>query len=105
MWLNRVFLLGDAAHPLRPHLAQGAGMGIEDAFCLSQALAASQETPLQARFADAAKRRWTRNALVQNASERNGRLFQMRPPWVWGRDLALRLFGSRLMDQPWLYSR
>jgi len=104
MWLNRVFLMGDAAHPLRPHLAQGAGMGIEDAVCLSQALAVSLETPLQARFADAAKRRWTRNALVQKASERNGRLFQMRPPWVWGRDLALRLFGSRLMDQPWLYN-
>lgn len=103
MWLNRVFLLGDAAHPLRPHLAQGAGMGIEDAVGLSQSLLAMPLVPLQERFAKAAQSRWARNASVQSASERNGRLFQMRPPWLWGRDLALRLLGSRLMDQPWLY--
>ena len=29
--LGRVALLGDAAHPMRPYLAQGAGMAIEDA--------------------------------------------------------------------------
>jgi salicylate hydroxylase len=103
MWLNRVFLLGDAAHPLRPHLAQGAGMGIEDAVCLANAITSSTTESLRDRFAGAAQRRWTRNALVQRASQRNGRLFQMRPPWVWGRDLALRTLGSRLMDQPWLY--
>jgi salicylate hydroxylase len=28
---GRVALLGDAAHPMRPYLAQGAGMAIEDA--------------------------------------------------------------------------
>jgi salicylate hydroxylase len=103
MWLNRVFLLGDAAHPLRPHLAQGAGMGIEDAVSLSQALLNTPHLPLQERLAKAAQSRWARNATVQKASERNGRLFQMRPPWVWGRDLALHLLGPRLMDQPWLY--
>lgn len=103
MWLNRVFLLGDAAHPLRPHLAQGAGMGVEDAVSLAQVIVQAPDIPLQQRFAQAAHRRWSRAAQVQKASERNGRLFQMRPPWVWGRDLALRMLGARLMDQPWLY--
>lgn len=28
---GRVALLGDAAHPTRPYLAQGAGLAIEDA--------------------------------------------------------------------------
>jgi len=36
---GRVALLGDAAHPMRPYLAQGAGMAIEDAAELGYALA------------------------------------------------------------------
>jgi salicylate hydroxylase len=103
MHLGRVILLGDAAHALRPHLAQGAGMAIEDADRLANAILQSDE-PLHHRLGHAARDRWQRNAEVQRASARNGRLFQMRAPWVWGRDLALRLFGPRLMDQPWLYA-
>jgi salicylate hydroxylase len=103
MHLGRVILLGDAAHALRPHLAQGAGMAIEDADRLANAILQSDE-PLHHRLSHAARDRWQRNAEVQRASARNGRLFQMRAPWVWGRDLALRLFGPRLMDQPWLYA-
>ena len=102
MHLGRVILLGDAAHALRPHLAQGAGMAIEDAHRLANAILRSNE-PLHTRLGYAAQDRWQRNAAVQRASARNGRLFQMRAPWVWGRDLALRLLGPRLMDQPWLY--
>ncbi|MEY3669309.1 MAG: FAD-dependent monooxygenase [Burkholderiaceae bacterium] len=104
MHLGRVILLGDAAHALRPHLAQGAGMAIEDAHSLAKTLLQS-DAPLHMRLAQAAQDRWQRNAEVQRASARNGQLFQMRAPWVWGRDLALRLLGPRLMDQPWLYSR
>ena len=37
---GRVALLGDAAHPMRPYLAQGAGMAIEDAQVLAQCLGA-----------------------------------------------------------------
>jgi salicylate hydroxylase len=35
---GRVALLGDAAHPMRPYMAQGAGMAIEDAACLQSVL-------------------------------------------------------------------
>lgn len=35
-----VFILGDAAHPTLPFLAQGASMGIEDAWVLAETLAA-----------------------------------------------------------------
>jgi salicylate hydroxylase len=77
-------------------------MAIEDAHRLVNAILQSDE-PLCNRLRHAAQDRWQRTAAVQQASARNGRLFQMRAPWVWGRDLALRLFGPRLMDQPWLY--
>jgi salicylate hydroxylase len=39
MAVGRAALLGDAAHPMRPYLAQGAGMALEDAPNLQRVLA------------------------------------------------------------------
>ncbi|MGC3987741.1 MAG: FAD-dependent monooxygenase [Pseudorhodoferax sp.] len=102
---GRVALLGDAAHPMRPYLAQGAGMAIEDAEALGRALhqadAAGTEVPaLLARYA---QERWQRNARVQARALRNGRIFHATGPLRWGRNLSLRLLGERLLDMPWLY--
>jgi FAD-dependent urate hydroxylase len=50
-WVDgRVALLGDAAHAMAPHLGQGAGQAIEDAFVLADCLAAADapETALRA---------------------------------------------------------
>ena len=97
-----VALLGDAAHPMRPYLAQGAGMAIEDAAELQRALAMHDlEVPLRLRRY--ALNRWQRNARVQERARRNGRIFHVTGPVRWGRDLALRLLGERLLDVPWLY--
>ncbi|QNP59261.1 FAD-dependent monooxygenase [Paenacidovorax monticola] len=97
-----VALLGDAAHPMRPYLAQGAGMAIEDAAELQRALAMHDlDVPL--RLTRYALNRWQRNARVQARSQRNGRIFHATGPVRWGRDLSLRLLGERLLDLPWLY--
>lgn len=97
-----VALLGDAAHPMRPYLAQGAGMAIEDATQLQNVLSMHDvEVPLRLRRY--ALNRWQRNARVQARSERNGRIFHATGLVRWGRDLSLRLLGERLLDVPWLY--
>ena len=97
-----VALLGDAAHPMRPYLAQGAGMAIEDAAQLQHAMAMHDlEVPLRLRRY--ALNRWERNARVQARSQRNGRTFHATGLVRWGRDLSLRLLGARLLDLPWLY--
>ena len=97
-----VGLLGDAAHPMRPYLAQGAGMAIEDAAELQRALAMHDlDVPLRLRRY--ALNRWQRNARVQARSTRNGRIFHATGPVRWGRDLSLRLLGERVLDVPWLY--
>ena len=97
-----VALLGDAAHPMRPYLAQGAGMAIEDAAELQRALA-MHDLDMPLRLTRYALNRWQRNARVQARSIRNGRIFHATGPVRWGRDLSLRLLGARLLDVPWLY--
>jgi salicylate hydroxylase len=99
-----VALLGDAAHPMRPYFAQGAGMAIEDAQELGRALSSVGgpiDVPLALRRY--ALNRWQRVARVQALSRRNGRIFHAMGPVRWGRDLAMRVLGERLLDQPWLY--
>ena len=97
-----VALLGDAAHPMRPYLAQGAGMAIEDAAQLQQSLS-MHDLDVQLRLRRYALNRWQRNARVQARSQRNGRIFHATGPVRWGRDAAMRLMGARLLDLPWLY--
>ncbi|MCD2511544.1 FAD-dependent monooxygenase [Comamonas endophytica] len=97
-----VALLGDAAHPMRPYLAQGAGMAIEDAAELQRALS-MHDLEMELRLRRYALNRWQRNARVQARSRRNGRIFHATGPVRWGRDTALKLLGARIMDLPWLY--
>lgn len=101
---GRVALLGDAAHPMRPYLAQGAGMAIEDAAELG-GLLAGDDADVGAALHHYAHRRWQRNRRVQARAIRNGSIFHAQGLVQVGRDLALRLLGPRLMDVPWLYSR
>jgi salicylate hydroxylase len=97
-----VALLGDAAHPMSPYLAQGAGMAIEDAAELAQALGMDAvDIPLRLRRY--ALNRWERCARVQARAARNGRIFHAVGPVRWGRDVSIRLLGARLLDVPWLY--
>jgi salicylate hydroxylase len=102
---GRLALLGDAAHPMMPHLAQGAAMAIEDADVLSQALKdARTSEDLPAALAAYAHTRHARVAQVQKRAARNVQIFHASGWLRWGRDLSLRLGGERLLDLPWLYS-
>jgi salicylate hydroxylase len=99
---GRVALLGDAAHPMRPYLAQGAGMAIEDAQVLGQCLSADAGSVAK-RLQAYAEQRWARNARVQARAIRNGRIFHAQGPVALGRNLSMRLMSERVMDVPWLY--
>jgi salicylate hydroxylase len=99
---GRVALLGDAAHPMRPYLAQGAGMAIEDAQVLARYLSAGS-VPVTQQLQAYAEQRWARNARVQARAIRNGRIFHATGPVALGRNLSMRLMGERVIDVPWLY--
>ncbi len=100
---GRIALMGDAAHPMLPYLAQGAGMAIEDAAALADALAIPGLGDVAAleRYAQL---RWRRNARVQARAQRNGEIFHATGMQRWGRDVAMRVLGQRLLDVPWLYA-
>ena len=66
-----VTLLGDAAHPMLPYLAQGAAMAIEDAAVLAQRLADTPDDPAGAMRRYERQRR-ARTARAQRAARRNG---------------------------------
>ena len=100
---GRIALLGDAAHPMRPFLAQGAGMAIEDAAELARSWARA-DLPVEDRLQMYAQARWARNAQVQQRSIRNGQIFHLQGPLRWGRNVAMKLMGESLMDVPWLYA-
>ncbi len=103
---GHVALLGDAAHPMLPYLAQGAGMAIEDAHALGWALGQGLQDKLDVPDAlqTYANARWQRNARVQRRAMRNEQIFHAAGVVALGRDLSMRLLGERLMDLPWLYS-
>ena len=100
---GRIALVGDAAHPMRPYLAQGAGMAMEDAAELAHQWTVLADQDVSQRFAAFAQVRWQRNAKVQARAIRNGEIFHATGPMQWVRDMGLRTLGERLMDMPWLY--
>jgi salicylate hydroxylase len=102
---GRVALLGDAAHPMRPYLAQGAGMAIEDAAELGRALGLAQDPAFEvpALLQRYALRRWQRNARVQARSLRNGQIFHADGALRLARNASLLVLGEKLLDLPWLY--
>ena len=100
-----VTLIGDAAHPMLPFLAQGAGMAIEDAAVLAYALKQNlADPPAGLRAYERARRR--RTAAAQRASRRQGRIYGLTGPEALVRNLGMRMLGGEklLARQDWLYS-
>lgn len=100
---KRMVLLGDAAHPMRPYLAQGAAMAIEDAIAFANAISVYGKDNIPLVCNQYAINRWKRCAQVQIRSRRNGYIFHTTGLIRWIRDLGLKYIGQRLLTIPWLY--
>jgi 2-polyprenyl-6-methoxyphenol hydroxylase-like FAD-dependent oxidoreductase len=101
---NRLVLLGDAAHPTLPFLAQGGVMGLEDAVVLADAIkAAPNDAPAALMSYARARRRRTRRLTAVSA--RNGRIYHLTGLAAALRNTSMRLLGGEaLMRQyNWLY--
>jgi 2-polyprenyl-6-methoxyphenol hydroxylase-like FAD-dependent oxidoreductase len=92
---GRVTLLGDAAHPMKPNIGQGAAQALEDAVVLGDCLAASRDPEDALRTYE--RRRVRRAAAVARASRRAGRAAEVRSPLVARlRDAVMKALPDRL---------
>ena len=77
-WVRgRLALIGDAAHPMLPFMAQGAAQALEDAAALARHLKKSDDIP--AALEDWEEERWSRVTRVQETARANGGLFHRQP--------------------------
>jgi salicylate hydroxylase len=99
-----VTLLGDAAHPMLPFLAQGAAMAIEDAAVLV-AMLARQPDDLAGAMRRYERARHARTAKAQKAARSNGRVYHLSAAEALARNLFLRLTGGKMLLRRynWLY--
>jgi salicylate hydroxylase len=82
---GRLTLLGDAAHPMLPHLGQGANQAIEDGMALATILARADRVSAPAALLAYERLRRERVAAVQRGARENG----LRYDSFYG-DLAVR---------------
>jgi 2-polyprenyl-6-methoxyphenol hydroxylase-like FAD-dependent oxidoreductase len=89
-----IVLVGDAAHPMRPHLGQGGCQGLEDAAVLAHCLEQTSD-PATAFTRFVAARRPRALALARE-SKLIGQLVNVRPAFV----SAAAMRASRLVPDP-----
>jgi salicylate hydroxylase len=100
-----VTLIGDAAHPMLPFLAQGAGMAIEDAAVLGAMLGKYIDDPAAGLRAYEAARRH-RTARAQKASAKQADIYGKTGPEAFARNLVMKVVGGERLRRryDWLYT-
>jgi salicylate hydroxylase len=101
---GNIALLGDAAHPVMPYLAQGAALALEDANAIGSCLQTCGGDAARA-FARYETLRRARARRVQRTSRRLGHIYHLRGPLRHARNLALGLRQpeAHLAAFDWLY--
>ncbi len=99
-----VALLGDAAHPVLPFLAQGAALALEDAVSLAARIAET-DLPMPKRLAAYENDRRARAHRVAEASLTNGRIYHLGGVSAVARDAVLVATPPALLMRryDWLY--
>jgi salicylate hydroxylase len=101
---GRIALLGDAAHPVLPFLAQGAALAIEDAATLASLIGDDPGKVPQALQAYQTQR-LERARRVQNEARRNGRIYHTGGLIAFARNQAMKRLGPEGMTEryAWIY--
>lgn len=98
-----VVLLGDAAHPTLPFMAQGACLALEDAWVLAEALVTSERREQALELYQSLRR--ARAERVVALARANAWRFHLARPWAWGAHLALSVASGALARRlEWVYA-
>ena len=97
---GRLTLLGDAAHPMLPHVGQGANQAIEDAVALATVLEGADAASAPAALQLYERVRRPHAAKVQGSSRVNGARYDFAQPDVSKRDREL---SNQSRDRAWMW--
>ena len=98
---GRLTLLGDAAHPMLPHLGQGANQAIEDGMALATILAQSDRAKVPLALLAYERLRRERVAAIQRGARENGMRYDSSYSDLGVRDAEITAhaeFRKRLYD-------
>lgn len=95
---HHVTLIGDAAHIMPPHLAQGAGQAFEDIACLKAALTS---LPLSEALDQMVQKRTIQTAKIAKKAALSGHIMRLPGPAGRLRNLFLDLAGPHFLER-WL---
>jgi salicylate hydroxylase len=96
---GRMTLLGDAAHPMVPHLGQGAAQAIEDGFTLVVLLESAKRQDVPRRLKVYERLKIERTSQIQAMARDTGRLFRAEYEGVAERD---RLMAKWMAETGWI---
>lgn len=97
---GRTVLMGDAAHPTLPYMAQGAAMAFEDGAVLARAFAAESSVPDALALFE--RNRVPRTSKIVNESSANRKLFHM--PSIEDMKAAFAQRNMNAERNAWLFS-
>lgn len=105
---DQAVLIGDAAHPMLPSLAQGAVQALEDAWVLAALLAGGADVGEAGTLLY--QERVARTSRIQKVAAENARMFHRAGPWMTpiyygGMGVVTRLAPQLVMRrQDWIYN-
>ena len=92
-----ITLIGDAAHPMPPHLAQGAGQSFMDVACIETELA--NGSSISDTLDNMIKLRMPEAHSVARKSQISGNIFRMYGPFANLRNQIIGLAGQKIIDE------
>lgn len=103
---GQAVLLGDAAHPTLPFMAQGANMALEDAYVLADCVQRAET--LEGALSQYQTRRRARVAKVVETANGNAWRYHLRPPVSWPAHMVMRAMSQwapqKMVSQfDWIY--